>query len=64
MHPYMLCYYDDVMYNHTCTDAASAKKMAKVMFDYDATHVDELTIKVDDVVEVIGDDEPGWYVYV
>ena len=34
------------------------------MFDYEATQVDELTIKVDDIVEVVGDDEPGWYVHV
>ena len=47
-----------------CTDAAAAaaKKTAKVMFDYEATQVDELTIKVDDIVEVISDEEPGWYV--
>ena len=36
--------------------------MGKVMFDYEATQADELTIKVDDVVEVISDEEPGWYV--
>ena len=38
------------------------KKMARVMFDYEATQVDELTIKVDDMVEVITDEnaEPGW----
>ena len=39
----------------------AAKKMGKVMFDYDATQTDELSIKVDDVVEVISDEEPGWY---
>jgi len=40
----------------------SLKKMARVMFDYEATQVDELTIKVDDMVEVITDEnaEPGW----
>ena len=42
--------------------AAPGKKMGKVMFDYEATQADELTIKVDDVVEVINEDEPGWYV--
>ena len=32
------------------------------VFDYAATQVDELTIKVDDMVEVITKDptEPGW----
>jgi len=30
------------------------------MFDYEATQPDELTIKVDDIVEFISDDEPGW----
>ena len=44
-----------------CT-AASAKKTAKVMFDYEATQADELTIKVDDVVEIINEEEPGWCV--
>ena len=43
-------------------DAAAAKKTAKVKFDYEATQVDELTIKVDDIVEVISDEEPGWYI--
>ena len=38
--------------------------MGKVMFDYEATQADELTIKVDDVVEVVDDEEPGWYVCV
>ncbi|XP_065908680.1 SH3 domain-containing kinase-binding protein 1-like isoform X2 [Dysidea avara] len=41
-----------------------AKKMARVMFDYEATQEDELSIKVDDTVEVIIDEkdpaEPGW----
>ena len=46
----------------SCTDAA-AKKTAKVMFDYEATQADELTIKVDDIVEVVvSEEEPGWYV--
>ena len=40
----------------SCTAApAHAKKTAKVMFDYEATQADELTIKVDDIVEVISD---------
>ena len=43
-----------------CTGSA-AKKMGKVMLDYDATQADELSIKADDVVEVISDEEPGWY---
>ena len=49
----------------TCTDAAAvaAKKTGKVMFDYEATQADELTIKVDDIVEVVSEEEPGWYVY-
>ena len=46
---------------YVCTDSAETKT-AKVMFDYEATQIDELTIKVDDIVEVIGDEEPGWYV--
>ena len=48
----------------TCTDAAAvtAKKTGKVMFDYEATQADELTIKVDDIVEVVSEEEPGWYV--
>jgi len=41
-----------------------AKKMARVMFDYEATQEDELSIKVDDTVEVITNEkepaEPGW----
>ena len=44
-----------------CT-AASAKKTAKVMFDYEATQADELTIKVDDIVEIVSEEEPGWCV--
>ena len=44
-----------------CT-AASAKKTAKVMFDYEAYQADELTIKVDDIVEIINEEEPGWCV--
>ena len=42
--------------------AASAKKTAKVMFDYWATQADELTIKVGDIVEIINEEEPGWCV--
>ena len=45
----------------SCTDTA-AKITAKVMFDYEATQADELTIKVDDIVEVVSEEEPGWYV--
>ena len=45
----------------SCTDTA-AKKTAKVMFDYEAAQPDELTIKVDDIVEVVSEEEPGWYV--
>ena len=54
---------DDIIitYIYVCTDAA-AKKTAKVMFDYEATQADELTIKVDDIVEVDSEEEPGWYV--
>ena len=51
----------------SCAAAAAAapgKKMGKVMFDYEAPQADELTIKVDDVVEVVDDEEPGWYVRV
>ena len=40
------------------------KKMARVMFDYEATQVNELTIKVDDMAKVITNEkdlaEPGW----
>ena len=47
-----------------CTDATAvaAKKTAKVVFNYDATLADELTIKKGDIVEVVGEEEPGWYV--
>ena len=37
--------------------------MGKVMFDYEATQANELTIKVEDIVEAISDKEPGWYAY-
>ena len=52
---------DDIITTYVCIDAA-AKKTAKVMFDYEATQADELTIKVDDIVEVVSEEEPGWYV--
>ena len=52
---------DDIIITYVCTDAA-AKKTAKVMFDYEATQADELTIKVDNIVEVVSEEEPGWYV--
>ena len=32
------------------------------MFEYEATQADELTIKFNDIVEVISEEEPGWYV--
>ena len=47
---------------HYATDAA-AKETAKVMFDYEATQADELTIKVDDIVEMVSEEDPRWYVF-
>ena len=34
------------------------------MRDYVATQTDEPTIKVDDIVEVISDEESRWYIHV
>ena len=54
----------DVILVQRASATTPAKKMARVMFDYEATQEDELSIKVDDTVEVIIDEkdpaEPGW----
>ncbi|VDD85030.1 unnamed protein product [Enterobius vermicularis] len=39
---------------------ASLTKVAVVRFSYEAVHDDELTLKVDDVIEVMEDAEEGW----
>lgn len=36
-------------------------KKAKVRFDFEARESDELTLKLDDIVDVLGEVEPGWW---
>ncbi|XP_068755636.1 CD2-associated protein-like [Montipora capricornis] len=38
-----------------------AGKEAKVTFDYEAQDQDELTLKLGDIVHVLGEDEQGWW---
>lgn len=38
-----------------------AGKKAKVTFDYEAHDADELTLKLDDIVDILGEEEPGWW---
>ena len=38
-----------------------AKKLFQATFDYSAINDDELTLKVGDIVEFLGDDDEGWY---
>lgn len=38
-----------------------AGKKAKVTFDYEAQDADELTLKLDDIVDILGEEEPGWW---
>ena len=37
------------------------KKYFRATFDYSAINDDELTLKVGDIVEFLGEDEEGWY---
>lgn len=37
------------------------KSMARVTFDYDAENSDELTLKEGDMVEVLDQEEEGWW---
>jgi len=36
-------------------------KKAKVTFDYEAQDQDELFLKVDDIVAILGEEEQGWW---
>lgn len=38
-----------------------AGKKAKVTFDYDSQDQDELTLKVGDIIDIIGEEETGWW---
>ena len=38
-----------------------AGKEAKVTFDYESQDQDELTLKLGDIVHVLGEEEPGWW---
>lgn len=38
-----------------------AGKKAKVTFDYEAQDQDELSLKMDDIIDVLGEEEPGWW---
>ena len=38
-----------------------AGKKAKVTFHFDARYQDELSLKVDDIVDVLGEEEDGWW---
>ena len=38
-----------------------AGKKAKVTFDYDSQDQDELTLKMDDIVDILSEEEPGWW---
>ena len=40
---------------------SAAKRLLRVTFDYNAMNEDELTLKIGDIVEFLGDDEEGWY---
>ena len=40
---------------------AVAGKKGKVTFDYESANEDELTLHVDDVVDILGEDEEGWW---
>lgn len=42
------------------TDSVAGKK-ARVTFDYDAQDKDELTLKVGEIVNVVGEEEAGWW---
>ena len=36
-------------------------KKAKVIFDYEGQDSDDLTVKLDDIVDVLGQPFPGWW---
>ena len=36
-------------------------KKAKVTFDYEAQDQDELSLKLDEIVDILGEEEPGWW---
>ena len=38
-----------------------AGKKAKVTFEYDSQDQDELTLKVGDIIDIIGEEETGWW---
>lgn len=42
------------------TDSVAGKK-AKVTFEYDSQDQDELTLKVGDIIDIIGEEETGWW---
>ena len=39
----------------------STKKFVKVTFDYDASQEDELELKVGQIIELLEDDDDGWW---
>ena len=39
-----------------------AGKKAKVTFGYESQDQDELTLKLGDIVHVLGKEEPGWWI--
>lgn len=38
-----------------------SKRKCKVIFDYNQDHEDELTLNVGDIVDIIGEEEEGWW---
>ncbi len=41
--------------------ASPAKKQCRVLFSYTPTHDDELELKVDEVIDYLGEVEDGWW---
>lgn len=50
-------------YDNTCCVAESAdkKRRAKVAFSYTADNSDELTLPLGSIVEILGEEEEGWW---
>ncbi len=42
-------------------DGSGAPKQCRVLFSYAPTHEDELELKLNDVIEFIGEVEDGWW---
>ena len=46
---------------HLFLSMTVAGKKAKVTFEYEAQDQDELSLKMDDIIDVLGEEEPGWW---